>query len=83
MDMLYICPDPSGAQLDGMPCGVFESGSSWGFLSAAPRSRHPGGVNVVFLDGHVGFLPDKVDERTMGYLISSNDGQTIDISQAQ
>lgn len=81
LDMLYLCPDPSGAQLEGMPCAVFASNFEQGFLSAAPRSRHPGGVNVVFLDGHVGFLRDSIDERTMAFLISSNDGQTIDVSQ--
>ena len=27
-----------------------------GYISSAPRSLHPGGVNVVYLDGHVGFL---------------------------
>ena len=35
----------------------------------------------MFLDGHVGFLPDTIDELTMAYLISSNDGQTVDMSQ--
>ena len=54
-DMLYICPDPADAQFEGMPCGAFISGCESGYLSAAPRSRHPGGVNAVFLDGHVGF----------------------------
>ncbi len=83
LDMLYLCPDPSGAQLDGMPCAAFAFSLEDGFLSAAPRSRHPGGVNVVFLDGHVGGLRDNIDERVMVLLVSSNDGQTVDISQAR
>ncbi len=93
-DMLYLCPDPSGAQLDGMPCTVFDGtetpdpnnpgnmiSSPYAYLSAAPRSRHLGGVNVAFLDGRVGFLPDTIDQLVMAYLVSSNDGQAVDISQ--
>jgi hypothetical protein len=38
---------------------------------------------VVFLDNHVGFLPDNIDELTMAYLISNNDGQTVDISKVR
>jgi prepilin-type N-terminal cleavage/methylation domain-containing protein/prepilin-type processing-associated H-X9-DG protein len=82
-DMLYLCPDPVGEQLDGMPCAAYGTPFSNSYLSAAPRSRHPGGVNVVFLDGHIGFLPDTIDELTMAYLISNNDGQTVDISKVR
>jgi prepilin-type processing-associated H-X9-DG protein len=42
-------------------------------MSAAPRSTHPGGVNAAFLDGHVDFLPDDVDEMVMARLISIDD----------
>jgi prepilin-type N-terminal cleavage/methylation domain-containing protein/prepilin-type processing-associated H-X9-DG protein len=79
LDMLYVCPDPAGAQLESMPC----SPVSLGWISAAPRSRHAGGVNVVFLDGHLGFLPDVIDDYTMSYLVSSNDGKTVDLSKVQ
>ena len=34
-------------------------------MSAAPRSNHIGGVNTAFLDGHVDFLPNDVDEMVM------------------
>ncbi len=83
LDMLYKCPDAAGSQLDGMPCGEFQANYFWGWLSAAPRSRHAGGVDVVFLDGHVGFLLDTIDEYAMAYLVSSNDGQTVDESKYQ
>lgn len=33
-----------------------------GYNSAAPRSLHPGGVNAGYLDGHVEFLGNDVDE---------------------
>jgi prepilin-type processing-associated H-X9-DG protein len=81
MDMVYRCPP--GDQLDGMPCLSFNATGEAAWLSAAPRSRHPGGVNVVFSDGHVGFLPDTIDEFTMAYLVSSTDGQRVDTSSVQ
>ena len=31
---------------------------------ATPRSRHPGGVNVVFADGSVHFIQDNIDSST-------------------
>jgi prepilin-type N-terminal cleavage/methylation domain-containing protein/prepilin-type processing-associated H-X9-DG protein len=83
VDMLYMCPDPVGEQLDGMPCAPYGMPYDNTYLSAAPRSRHAGGVNVAFLDGHVGFLTDTIDEVVMAYLISSNDGQQLDLSQVR
>ena len=80
IDMLYACPDPAGAQLENMPCDVWAAGTSRDYLSAAPRSRHPGGVNVVFVDGHVGLLPNSMDEFVMAYLIYVRDGQALDSS---
>jgi len=80
MDMLYSCPDMADAQMDKMPCGVWQVSGVWHYLSAAPRSRHPGGVNVFFLDGHGGFLPNDVDEYVMAYLISANDQQVVDVT---
>jgi len=79
IDMLYACPDKAGAQLEGMPCEVWQSSGPENYLSAAPRSFHPGGVYVAFVDGHVGFLIDSVDEYAMAYMISINDRQTIKI----
>lgn len=72
LDILYRCPEPNVAQFEGMPCGEH---SSLHWLSAAPRSRHPGGVNAVFADAHYEFLPNDVDEIAMAYMISIHDGQ--------
>jgi len=79
-DVLYTCPDEAGAQIDGMPCGEW-GGRDGGYLSAAPRSLHPGGVNSVFLDGHVEFMVDEIDEVVMVYQVSVNDGIVFDQDQ--
>jgi prepilin-type processing-associated H-X9-DG protein len=86
IDILYRCTDIAGAQLDKMPCAEFnpalpgpgiDPNNYIHYLSAAPRSLHKGGVNVAFLDGHCGFLPDAVDELSMAFLICPNDGHSI------
>jgi prepilin-type processing-associated H-X9-DG protein len=83
VDMLYHCPDEefADAQLEDLPCGQWAANGSWHFLSAAPRSRHAGGVMVAFADGRAHFLVDDVDEVLMAYMISINDKHAIDFSQ--
>ena len=51
----FACPDPSQQVA---PC---VNTCSWWETTIAARSRHPGGVNVLFVDGHVGFYVDEVD----------------------
>jgi prepilin-type processing-associated H-X9-DG protein len=72
-DVLYVCPEMAEAQFDGMPCNEEFAG----YISAAPRSHHPGGVNSAFLDGHVGFLPNDIDEYVMLWMTSANDGEIV------
>ncbi len=72
-DVLYVCPDAAAAQFDRMPC----NDAYRGYISAAPRSQHPGGVNSAFLDGHVGFLPNDIDEYVMLWMTSTNDGEIV------
>ena len=79
-DILYNCPDAAGARLDKMPCANRETHTWW---SAAPRSSHPGGVNVVFLDGRVSFLSDTVDVIAMTYMVSANDRQPTPMTGAR
>ena len=81
VDILYKCVDEAGAQFQRMPCATWSGSGEWDYLSAAPRSRHPMGVNTAFVDGHVTFLRDEVDEVTMAYLISINDGQVLNVSK--
>jgi prepilin-type N-terminal cleavage/methylation domain-containing protein len=68
-DQLRQCPDPSGADLDRMPCGTT---IDWG--TAAPRSLHPGGVNAANADGSVRWLADDVNVPLLGAMICINDG---------
>jgi prepilin-type N-terminal cleavage/methylation domain-containing protein len=76
LDMLYECPEAADAQLKRMPCNVF-GGGALAYLSAAPRSHHPGCVNVVYADRHIGILPDKIDEFVMARLVSIEDGEPV------
>lgn len=69
-DTVYSCPDPVVAQLEEMPCIVFEEAA---YMSAAPRGSHLTGVNSAYLDGHVDFLANDVDEVLMAQMISIND----------
>jgi len=78
MDVLYGCPELNQAQLEKMPCGDFER---YRWLSSAPRSLHPGGVNVVHADGSTSFYRDDVDEFAMAYAISIDDGQVVSVEQ--
>ncbi len=48
--------------------------STFGVHKAA--SRHPGGVNVVYLDGHVSFVSDSID-RTLWRGLATRDGQEV------
>lgn len=75
--------DEQVAQLSAeaqMPCSLHRSAFDkngigvQGYMSAAPRSLHPGGVNAFFLDGRVTFLINEIDEVAMAYMISINDG---------
>jgi prepilin-type processing-associated H-X9-DG protein len=63
------------ALANGLPCTYSRIPGLNGYMSAAPRSYHPGGVNATFLDGHVTFLVDEIDEFSMAYMISAIDGQ--------
>ena len=82
-DTIHRCDSGSDQEnmsdLQRMPCTRWR----WtiglnGYYSASPRSRHPGGVNAAYLDGHASFVLDDVDEYSFAYRVSINDGQAVD-----
>jgi prepilin-type N-terminal cleavage/methylation domain-containing protein/prepilin-type processing-associated H-X9-DG protein len=72
-DVLYECPDSASALFENLPCNK----DYYGYISSAPRSMHVGGVNCTYLDGHVGFLADEIDEYAMLYMVDPVDGNLI------
>ncbi|HWY86137.1 MAG TPA: H-X9-DG-CTERM domain-containing protein [Gemmataceae bacterium] len=46
-------------------------------MGAQARSRHSGGVNACFADGHVQFIRESISQKTWVLLQSIDDGQTI------
>jgi prepilin-type N-terminal cleavage/methylation domain-containing protein/prepilin-type processing-associated H-X9-DG protein len=78
-DVLLHCPKDGtliNAQLEGMPCVQW----NWplglsGYISAAPRSAHIGGVNAAYLDGHVEMLTNDIDPFTMAFLVDIRDSE--------
>jgi prepilin-type N-terminal cleavage/methylation domain-containing protein/prepilin-type processing-associated H-X9-DG protein len=46
-------------------------------LNVTSRSRHPGGANSLFCDGHVGFVKDSVSVATWQALGSRNGGEVV------
>jgi prepilin-type processing-associated H-X9-DG protein len=60
---------------DGMGC---INKSDAGNEGAMARSRHSGGVNACFADGHVQFIKNSISRYTWVLLQSTNDGQVPD-----
>jgi len=66
-----VCPDPSQQVAPCVRTG------DWHETTIAARSRHPGGVNVLFADGHVGFYVDEVDLDVWQALATIAGGEVI------
>jgi prepilin-type N-terminal cleavage/methylation domain-containing protein/prepilin-type processing-associated H-X9-DG protein len=68
---------------------VYASNVFWGFDTGtytingsgaqAFGSRHPGGAQFVFADGHVKFIAQSVDPQQVLYLAGRNDGQVVSV----
>ena len=58
-----------------LPCTAGSRNEATHYASA--RSHHPGGVNVVFVDGHVEFVPDEIDKTTWRQLAHISDGMIL------
>jgi prepilin-type N-terminal cleavage/methylation domain-containing protein len=75
-DQIISCFRPAVARAARMPCKNMQS------VYGVPRSLHPGGVNLVLLDGAVGFMSDDIDQFVYAFLVSVNDGRVLDVSEA-
>jgi prepilin-type processing-associated H-X9-DG protein len=64
--------EQAAAGLEGMPCSPQSDSRS----SAAPRSRHMGGVNASHVDGSVIWIADDIEQHLMARLVSINDSET-------
>ena len=79
-DVLVGCNPEHATQgdLEEMSCLKWEwSLGLSGYISAAPRSLHNGGVNAAYLDGRVEFLPNEIDPIAMSFLIGIDDGNYV------
>jgi prepilin-type processing-associated H-X9-DG protein len=77
-DEIEGCADfwyPGIGTSDGMGCDNKGNAHS---LTAQARSRHGGGVNACFADGHVQFVQDSISQTTWVQLQSIRDGQIPD-----
>jgi prepilin-type N-terminal cleavage/methylation domain-containing protein len=79
VDVLYACDErgAASAAAGGMPCAEWKENDAWRYLSSAPRSTHPRGVQALWADGRVDFLEDGIDEVTLAYLIAIDDGRPV------
>ena len=71
----YSCPNPSSLRVS--PCTVVSAP----YVNNAARSYHSGGVNVLFVDGHVQFYDDGVDLVLWQALATINGGEVADINR--
>jgi prepilin-type processing-associated H-X9-DG protein len=82
-DTLKACIENSAQRLTAaaqlMPCTQAHPPGLNGYMSAAPRSNHPGGVNAAWLDGSVNWIADSIDQELMAYLVAINDGQSVSV----
>lgn len=60
----------------GLPCNDPQAGPG-GTNYASARSHHPGGVNVVFVDGHVQMYSDSVDLSAWKAMATHAQGEII------
>ena len=75
-DALYAAGSLNCVDAPHMPCDNSHA-NRWDEFHAAARSHHPGGVNVVFGDGHVTFISETIDLQTWRCLGAMDDGQVI------
>lgn len=81
-DAMWANPgqDISCVPSNGMPCDNTH-GTNMDEFHAAARSRHPGGVNLGFADGHVSYVQDTVDMTVWQCIGNIEDGRPFSLGQ--
>lgn len=81
-DAMWANPgqDISCVPSNGMPCDNTH-GTNMDEFHAAARSRHPGGVNLGFADGHVSYVQDTVDMKVWQCIGNIEDGRPFSLGQ--
>ena len=77
LDYPGFCQGGNNQPGQNLPCFPDNGSEFGGNNSVASRSRHTGGVNVVFCDGHVGFIKNSINLTTWQYLAWIADGQVL------
>lgn len=73
----------------GVPGAVTAGGAACPWVSNncgpndEPFAQHTGGVNAVFGDGHVAFIPQTIDPRVMRKLVTWNEGTNVSEEEYQ
>ena len=60
---------------DKAPCDG--TAGCWSTENYAARSLHPGGVNVLYVDGSLHFIPDSIDYQVWQNMASINSGEIL------
>lgn len=62
------------------PNNVHRDCSPWGTAIGyfTPRSEHPGGVNILMVDGSVRFVKDTINQRTWWAINTARGGEVVD-----
>lgn len=58
--------------------GINDHSVDW--LDRAIQCEHPGAANFCFVDGHVRFLSETIDQRTLELLVDRTDGEVVPAS---
>lgn len=59
------------------PCGALTDSSGINIANGAFQSRHPGGANFAYGDGHITFLPDSIDLTVYKALATRAGGENV------
>jgi len=77
LDYDGFCRPANNQPSKNLPCVADNGNNFGGNNTAASRSRHTGGVNAAFADGHVAFIRSSIPLSTWQNLAWMNDGNVV------